>query len=790
MGDIFVHRGHTGERRGGAPQAVGTPGIHAVVLLGGRSLPWKRAARYIFVRNCEKNSFSSNLKMCRYDHCCNLFHLKDKSGKAPDLYNIRLVKTLTGEDGIGGGITVEYGERISESQIVATNDSIIVADAKWKQLKVFDHNGVFVKSISGRKDSYGAPMHPDKIVLDCLSRIIVADNELHNVRILDPSGAYIKEFGPDGNEAAFDEIEAVKTTSQDNIIVRCGDEFHLFDSTGKPLDKISIKGELFFGKNHVLERTEEEDDWSSTHKYTCTLYDFTIRNASGHASKISKKDRTKHLLYVGSRHVALDDQDRLYAAGSDSIHVFDPSGNEAKEIQYPKKEIYHEGEEMREEPAMLIRDISYLASSGWRGEEMREEPVMLARSILPPASGWRGEETREEPAMFAPGHGRVVLYHSDGISIWDGEKFHHFDAMQISPYSSVLFASKGGVVVYDGHDHGGIRLSLRRISPPNTVQTLLEIHESHSVPIATDDMNRIIVADHGCVKILNPDGGIVGTIVDADGQGGRFGEIMAVTTDQKNRIAVLDHLDKNEQSGACNHIRIFDSKGRFVESFAEVDAREESSDSIFEEERIPPKRNDNAYKGADKRLVAVLGSYPKLAYDSHGRVVRSVYYEDRGGREPRIDFDKGSYITIEDSRGREIKKIEVAGGHNELIGFADAITVDKWDRIVVVDNHKTTIRIFDHNGSLVKSVRSAEVGGRDSRVGGVAVDSMGRIIVSGSWPEYGGYSNSNINDMIQIFGPVPKDADGAEDPLRILKTRYARGEITDEQFETMKKRLT
>jgi hypothetical protein len=106
-----------------------------------------------------------------------------------------------------------------------------------------------------------------------------------------------------------------------------------------------------------------------------------------------------------------------------------------------------------------------------------------------------------------------------------------------------------------------------------------------------------------------------------------------------------------------------------------------------------------------------------------------------------------------------------------------------------VDNHKTTIRIFDHNGSLVKSVRSAEVGGRDSRVGGVAVDSMGRIIVSGSWPEYGGYSNSNINDMIQIFGPVPKDADGAEDPLRILKTRYARGEITDEQFETMKKRL-
>ena len=265
--------------------------------------------------------------MHQSSNCCNLFYDQDKHGKEPDMSNIRLVKVLTGEDGIGEGIS-----DMDDIQMAATKGKIIVADTKGRQLKVFDGNGVFVRSISGRKDSYGAPMRPDKIALDGLNRIIVADNELHNVRILDPSGDYIKEFGLDGNEAVFNEIEVVKTTSQDNIIVGCGNELHLFDSTGKPLDNISTKGNLFFGKNHVLEIKVVSD----CDKNTYTLYDFTRINPKERAPKVSEEDMLEWLHGVYNlRAATLDDKGHIYAcAGDNPIRVFGPSGKEIKRITY------------------------------------------------------------------------------------------------------------------------------------------------------------------------------------------------------------------------------------------------------------------------------------------------------------------------------------------------------------------------------------------------------------------------------------------------------------------------
>ena len=272
----------------------------------------------------------SNLQMHQSSNCCNLFYDQDKHGKEPDMSNIRLVKVLTGEDGIGEGIS-----DMDDIQMAATKGKIIVADTKGRQLKVFDGNGVFVRSISGRKDSYGAPMRPDKIALDGLNRIIVADNELHNVRILDPSGDYIKEFGLDGNEAVFNEIEVVKTTSQDNIIVGCGNELHLFDSTGKPLDNISTEGDLFFGKNHVL---EIKVTVSNHDKNTYTLYDFTGMSPKERAPKVSEEDMLEWLHGDSVRYLsaaALDDKGHIYACADDNpIHVFGPSGKEIKRITY------------------------------------------------------------------------------------------------------------------------------------------------------------------------------------------------------------------------------------------------------------------------------------------------------------------------------------------------------------------------------------------------------------------------------------------------------------------------
>ena len=583
----------------------------------------------------------SNLQMHQSSNCCNLFYDQDKHGKEPDMSNIRLVKVLTGEDGIGGGISDMDG-----IQMAATKGKIIVADTKGRQLKVFDGNGVFVRSISGRKDSYGAPMRPDKIALDGLNRIIVADNELHNVRILDPSGDYIKEFGLDGNEAVFNEIEVVKTTSQDNIIVGCGNELHLFDSTGKPLDNISTEGELFFGKNHVLEYKHNAYEHD---KNTYTLYDFTGMSPKERAPKVSEEDMLEWLHGVYNlRAATLDDKGHIYAcAGDNPIRVFGPSGKEIKRITYD------DGFDIKH---MVALDRNRMAISGFTG-----------------------------------------------TSIWHEKKWHYFYGG-----GRILSASNEGVVVqYDN--------CVSRLVPPSTVRTLL--YKASGIRIATDSMDRIIVADHGCVKILNPDGSVVENIVDADGRGGRFVAIKAVTVDRQNRIVVRDG----------DHIRIFDSNGKFVQSFTEC----EYSAKV------------------DARLAKFLDSYPYLAYDSHGRSIAA----------------EGSSVQIMD-RGYSIQEISL-----DDVG---AVTVDRWDRIIVA--HDSRITIYDHSGRLVNSVH-----GRYISADGVVADGMGRIIVSGRDP--------NDNGMIQIFDTVPQGADSAEDPLRILKARYAKGEITDKQFEDMKKRL-
>ena len=243
------------------------------------------------------------------------------------------------------------------------------------------------------------------------------------------------------------------------------------------------------------------------------------------------------------------------------------------------------------------------------------------------------------------------------------------------------------------------------------------LYKASGIRIATDSMDRIIVADHGCVKILNPDGSVVENTVDADGRGGRFVAIKAVTVDRQNRIVVRDG----------DHIRIFDSNGKFVQSFTEC----EYSAKV------------------DARLAKFLDSYPYLAYDSHGRSIAA----------------EGSSVQIMD-RGYSIQEISL-----DDVG---AVTVDRWDRIIVA--HDSRITIYDHSGRLVNSVH-----GRYISADGVVADGMGRIIVSGRDP--------NDNGMIQIFDTVPQGADSAEDPLRILKARYAKGEITDKQFEDMKKRL-
>ena len=570
----------------------------------------------------EQSNTHSNLQMRQNSNCCNLLYDQDKHGKEPDMSSIRLVKVLAGEDGIGGGIN-----NMGDIQMAATKGKMIVADAEGRQLKVFDGNGVFVRSIACKKSEYGKQISPGTVALDSQNRIIVTDGS--SIHTLDPSGVSIGEFD------AKKRIERIQATSQDNIMAQAGDEILTLDPFCKLLDAISLE-DPYFGKNHVLGRDDS----------AYTLYDFTGMNPKERAFKISQKDMTD----VDDLCAAtLDDKGHIYARTEDnSIHVFGPSGKVIKRITYDG----------------VFRSMKH---------------------------------------MVALDHNRMAISGYDGTSIWHEKKWHHFDVAGI-----VLSASNEGVVVLSS-DY------VYRLVPPSTVRTLL--YKASCIRIATDSMDRIIVADHGCVKILNPDGSVVKNIVDADGRGGRFVAIKAVAVDRQNRIVVRDD----------DHIRIFDSNGKFVQSFTEC----EYSAKV------------------DARLAKFLDSYPYLAYDSHGRSITAERNE----------------IEITD-RGYSIQEISL---HD-----VGAVTVDRWDRIIAA--HGSSITIYDHSGRLVNSVH-----GRYIRADGVAADGTGRIIVSGRDP--------NDNGMIQIFDTVPQGADSAEDPLRILKARYAKGEITDKQFEAMKKRL-
>ena len=548
----------------------------------------------------ERPASHDNLQIRRSRNGCNLFYDHDGRGKEPDMSNVRLVKVLTEEDGIGGGIN-----DLDKNKIVVTKGKVIVADTAGRQLKVFDGDGVFAGSVACKMSVHGTPISPSTIALDSRNRIIAAEGS--TIHILDPSGVSIKEL--DIIEDTDDEykINYINTTSQDNIIVETGGDVVMLDSFGKFLDKMSLSY-YRFGKNHILKQNADGEH---------TLYDLTGRNAGEHASKILKKYMTERPDYGALQEAALDDKGCIYAVGGESqdhIHIVDPSGKEIKRIPHPE----------------------------------------ISDSIN---------------NMVALDHNRIAMSTDSQTSILDGKEWRNFDVG-----GRIVSASNEGVVVQND-DYA------YRLVPPDTVRPLL--YKAGGIQIATDSMDRIIVAGHGCVKILNPDGGIVETIVDADGRGGRFGVIKAVAIDRQSRIVVRDD----------DHIRVFDSNGKFVQSFT---GREYSAK-------------------VDARLAEFLDSYPHLAYDSHGRAV--VALTDSG-------------IMMKD-RDKDIKRIDAPD--------IDALTVDRWDRTIAA--HGSAITIYDHTGRLVNSVH-----GRYIRADGVAADGTGRIIVSGR--------DSNSNGMIQVFGPV------------------------------------
>ena len=631
-------------------------------------------------------------------------HRHDAPAKAPNLHNLRLVRTLSEDDGMGGGC-LGFGGRTS--YVMPQNGGLIVASPEECQLKVFDARGMLVGLIACRKDDYDAPLHPDMIALGPQNRVIIADKRLKIIGILDVSGKFIGKFEvkKNGEPRTIDDIHA---TSQGNIIVvsnRYSElDIILLDPSGARLGEMTLKGidKWFFSNGRMLADGR--------------MYDFTKTNTKKIQPVVLENRVLEGREGYGDviRGFAVDNEGNAYVGKEwNPVQVFDASGK--------------------------IIDV-------------------VEGCSLP------GNDCHM--AVLANNH--IAISDVRHTSIWDGEKFHKF--------TGDLLAVVGGKAVVGNifgtyHKHHPFinsvywtTLDFQKITMPDTVQALFRIHYVGPVSVATDAANRIIVGCPGCVKIMDPDCSVKKTITDADGQGGMFGAITAVTTDKKGRIVVADYCGERHEK--TEHVRVFDASGKFLESCT---------------------GNEFRANGC-ARVADVLESYPKMACDSHDRVVVSTHEGlAEGYRRLR------NQVEIRDASGNGVKRITVDGAHGERIYFADALTVDRWDRIIAVETYLLTIRIFDHAGTLTGTVRGTSIGGKSLvRIHGIASDGTGRIIISGR--------DENGVALIQIFGPgnKPRTKPGKNkqrtakrdmDPLRILKVRYAKGEITDEQFEAMKKRL-
>ena len=292
---------------------------------------------------------------------------------------------------------------------------------------------------------------------------------------------------------------------------------------------------------------------------------------------------------------------------------------------------------------------------------------------------------------------------------------------------------------------------------PYSVTPLFELyrHYSGDVYIATDSRDRIIASGHKCVRILDPDGTVTLTITGPDGR--RFGDIMHIAVREDDHILVTERVRKSEVNEL--QVDIFDPDGEVVGT--------ENVETYFR----------NVSNDMEDATFADMGNATFAHPDANGRI-----YE-------KIDNSEGTCIRVTDSDGDQVSVIQATGHHGERIAFVDAFTVDRKGRIITVDKHRITVRVFEPSGKQIFQFSGVQLGGRSyTQVCDVAADSQGRILISGRVDE---------ESIIQVFVPSkkqdrrfnPKNHRKTEEPLHILKIRYAKGQITEEQFDHMVKKL-
>ena len=152
----------------------------------------------------------------------------------------------------------------------------------------------------------------------------------------------------------------------------------------------------------------------------------------------------------------------------------------------------------------------------------------------------------------------VAVSRGNVTSIWDGKRIHHFDG--------VLLVAVGRTAIVCRIQCAGNRChaAFVKIAAPDTEQELFKIPTSGVVPVATDAANRIILGDHGCVRILNPNYNVERTITGAGKNGVALKSITAVAADHKNNIFAVDYW--NDGYSYTKFVHMFDANGAFLKS--------------------------------------------------------------------------------------------------------------------------------------------------------------------------------------------------------------------------------
>ncbi|KKR05741.1 MAG: NHL repeat containing protein [candidate division WS6 bacterium GW2011_GWF2_39_15] len=281
-----------------------------------------------------------------------------------------------------GGILDSWGENGVEFQYQfgnprgitydLTTDSILIADAAQHEVLSFSIDGTFNFGFGSFGAGAGQLNAPVGITTDALGNIYVADGDNHRISVFESNGDFISTIGSEGvGDGEFTFIKDVEILSDGSIAATSqnSQKVQIFNSSGVFVDSWGAYGSAydeFHFPQYIAKDIDDNlyvSDWGlkSIQKFSKTgVFSWKIRNAgqtngrfsnpvdvaydsvgnlyvlddAGDAPRLQKFTNSGTFIEVfadfnvfglGTYHVTIDDNDRVYVTSSDHVTVLNPN---------------------------------------------------------------------------------------------------------------------------------------------------------------------------------------------------------------------------------------------------------------------------------------------------------------------------------------------------------------------------------------------------------------------------------------------------------------------------------